>query len=504
MNRFFFLPIIIIGLSLSIIPAFASPSLSISPTSGPVATTITASGAGFTPSPVGSQNHTSGVATTTGWKYNLYAQNYSGITAGAQITNVALKFKTINNGTTSPDNLCKDSTTAGWMGNVYTSKFVSLTPNSHLSNVALNVTTAAGNVRVKAYQDDGVGGNPSTLLGETGSIAVGGTGIQNFPISATVPASGNMWVAFETTSNLLDLRYRVTAFDKNGGSCESGSDTTAAHVYGSGPSPFGAVTGLGFSPQMILTLDAKANQTQIRLKVYNDTAGSPSNLLYETNAIKPNATGVQNFAISTTAPNVGKIWLAMETNDRLLELYYKNIGAPLSVYTTPHTFGSGPNPFGSVTAATSQFWSFINYTTSIAYVSFNWDGFPVSTTPSNPQTDSLGAFSGVTFTVPSSGAGAHIVQAQDTSSLTASSVFTVTANTLPYVTDLHYIALSNNAVSLAWSTPPINNNTSFHGYQIRFTTPYGTPNTILVNNTNSSSTAYNIAGLTANTQYSFQ
>jgi hypothetical protein len=81
--------------------------------------------------------------------------------------------------------------------------------------------------------------------------------------------------------------------------------------------------------------------------------------------------------------------------------------------------------------------------------------------------------------------------------------FNGTSPTLPYVTDLHYTTISNNQINLAWSTPDLTGFT-FSGYQINYTTPFGTPLTIIIANTTSSATTYTISGLSNNTAYSFR
>ena len=70
------------------------------------------------------------------------------------------------------------------------------------------------------------------------------------------------------------------------------------------------------------------------------------------------------------------------------------------------------------------------------------------------------------------------------------------------ITTLSIPALSSTTLDLSWLPPGLNGGTLV-GYSINYTTPHGTPLTILVNNTNSSSTVYTVSGLTQGTDYSF-
>lgn len=152
---------------------------------------------------------------------------------------------TQNNIATSTNNL---------NGFVQVQKFSNLPLGSLITSVSLNVTTSAGNVRVKIYQDDGSGSSPSTLLGESNSIATGGTGVRTFPLStqAKVQPSGNIYAGFETDNAALKL------YLSGGG----GPVNEVSHVYGSGPNPFGTVSTIGEAFWMKITYYA-VNGTEL-------------------------------------------------------------------------------------------------------------------------------------------------------------------------------------------------------------------------------------------------
>jgi len=134
----------------------------------------------------------------------------------------------VNPPPTTQDNGLDDFSTTGWSGFVHVVEFTNLTPGSQIDAVAINVVNPAGSVRYKVYQDDGPGGDPSTLLGESNSIsAQAGTIFNSLNSPAIIPPSGNVWVGFETDSSTFSAFY--------------GTDTKKyiARSYGVGPDPFG-------------------------------------------------------------------------------------------------------------------------------------------------------------------------------------------------------------------------------------------------------------------------
>src|SRR5713101_504527 len=135
--------------------------------------------------------------------------------------------------------------TTGWQSYVSLVKFTGLTPGNKIDQVAINVFAASGNVRYKVYQDDGAGGAPSTLLAESNSFAATvGTTYNLLNTQATIPASGNVWVGFETDSLSLDIYYTSTV---------AGTRAAELHTFGTGPNPF--VTGVSVASPMWAGID---------------------------------------------------------------------------------------------------------------------------------------------------------------------------------------------------------------------------------------------------------
>lgn len=71
------------------------------------------------------------------------------------------------------------------------------------------------------------------------------------------------------------------------------------------------------------------------------------------------------------------------------------------------------------------------------------------------------------------------------------------------INDLVISAVGLTNIDIAWSTPNLNGGT-LSGYQINYTTPSGTPLTIISNNTLSVLTSYSVTGLQQDTAYCFR
>ncbi|HJU13652.1 MAG TPA: discoidin domain-containing protein [Candidatus Nitrosotalea sp.] len=125
------------------------------------------------------------------------------------------------------------TTTTFSVGTLYAWEITGLTSGQTIRKVGVNVNAAAGDIRMKIYKDDGSGGGPGTLLGETNSTTPGATGWLDIPLISpcTVPTSGNVWVAIEADSTSFGAKMN------NGGTMK-----TTSHTYGTGPSPFGTIS----------------------------------------------------------------------------------------------------------------------------------------------------------------------------------------------------------------------------------------------------------------------
>ena len=433
--------------------AFASPTLTLSPTSGPIGATVAASGSGYTPS-VASSLITGG---SNGGIENGYGHiivnKFTSLLSNKQITNLGINIYSIARGDSSQgygsnmgiDNgyakvnvdkfiglppgatikklrfnvydisIGSHSNVAGSavgcanpFGNVYVEKF-SIPVGAKISYFSIDAPfTPGGSLRVKVYQDNGTGGGPGTLLGESGAQRIALTGYQNYSISATAD-SPNTWVGFETNSSAACI-YEG-----------SGSGDVVSHTFGSGPNPFGVISGTSTAYGEIIYY---TNPTPaVRLKVYQDdgTSGQPSTLLGESGPQVVSNTGFQNFTVSATVPASGNVWAGFESNTTTAYVTLSSTSSITDIAS--HTFGPGPSWFGTFSSWNSAPYEKLYYYSQQYNLGFTSDGSALSTSPATVPTNSTGGFSGVTFTVPRCG---HLVNATDSSGKSANATFLVT------------------------------------------------------------------------------
>ena len=150
----------------------------------------------------------------------------------------------LNNGTMNPalkDGATEDktkgytaTTKTTLVGSVYAIRYTGLDPSDEISHVGIDISTAAGNIRVKIYDDNA--GAPNNLLAESGSVAASGTGVQYIALTsrAVIPSNGIIHAAFECDNNSLVIKQTT--------GLTSGTTKTVTHTYGAGPNPFGAAT----------------------------------------------------------------------------------------------------------------------------------------------------------------------------------------------------------------------------------------------------------------------
>jgi hypothetical protein len=130
------------------------------------------------------------------------------------------------------------------------------------------------------------------------------------------------------------------------------------------------------------------------------------------------------------------------------------------------------------------------------YSTDNTNTIPISHTPSNATTYTFtGLDSGTTYYF-------HVaaVNAQGTSTNANASETTLTPQA---VDSLRLTAKTFNSISLEWDTPQLYGAT-VQGYQINYTTPFGTPQTKIINSTNFAGTSYQVIDLVPGTEYSFR
>lgn len=110
-----------------------------------------------------------------------------------------------------------------------------------ITEVFLLVITAAGNVRVGIYADNGTG-TPGALLGQSASTpAVAGWMTIGLVAPAVIPTGSSFWIATLCDNNGLETSQEV---DDNAGRGTE-LDQIVAHAFGALPDPFPAPTSTG-------------------------------------------------------------------------------------------------------------------------------------------------------------------------------------------------------------------------------------------------------------------
>jgi hypothetical protein len=133
--------------------------------------------------------------------------------------------------------ITNDKNATTWIpgtGNVFAVQIIGLPNQKYIDSLDLSINVADGNVRVKIFSESQ--DKPDLLLAESDSLPVTSTGIHNFRLrkQVEVPIDGQLWVAFETNSALLDV-------DRSTGQ-SSGSLYTVVHSFGDGPDPWSGGT----------------------------------------------------------------------------------------------------------------------------------------------------------------------------------------------------------------------------------------------------------------------
>ena len=284
----------------------------------------------------------------------IWAEKFTGLPVGQTITQITLNTFNAPAGsavrgkiyqddggsvlTPQTNNYNQSGTSSGWAGFIWAEKFTGLPVGHHVLEVAYSTDSVFGSARAKVYQDDGVGGLPSTLLDESASVFAGSCCVVN----ATIPASGNVWIGFEFTSNSLKLLHSTGQ--------PNGTMVFVAHTYGTGASPFGTATGSTDPLYMQLSYDA-------------DFAGYPSTLLDES-ASTPVCCTLQNIPMNATIPASGNVWVGIESNSVSQRFYHSEFQPSGTAISHTHVYGTGSSPFGLARNETDALWMQIFYNTT--------------------------------------------------------------------------------------------------------------------------------------------
>jgi len=100
----------------------------------------------------------------------------------------------------------------------------------------------------------------------------------------------------------------------------------------------------------------------IRIKLYGDNAGEPDILLGESQSLSVSGTGIQPFPLikKVEVPTDGIVWASFENDNALLDISETTGQSSGTLKSVAHTYGSGPDPFGSPSNGTVPKWTQIN------------------------------------------------------------------------------------------------------------------------------------------------
>lgn len=355
----------------------------------------------------------------------------------------------------------------------------------------INNTVSSNKVRFVIYENDGSGSTPNTLLFSSANFTLV-NGSHYYTINYTEPPGFVPWIGFElfksANTNLSSLVPSGTLNRTHIFSTADPNPITGFAIYGN--VPFEAIN---FTQPVVNNITPitgtigdsifiAINHWQSLGTGYISFANFPDGPLIANSTVNLNSTGgwKGTVLVPPGALNVIAVYDLVNPPINTLFTVLTQILDP----AIPVFGGEGSSVF-------LDFNQFIR--NDSATITFG--GVPISN--ATVTLNSTGGWSGF-VTVPA-GANNGIIVSDGTN--TGNIAFAV--NGQPYVTDLRYSALSNHSVILTWSTPNLSG-FSFLGYQINYTTPFGLPQTILVPNSGSTTTNYNVTLLSPSTDYSFR
>src|SRR5437867_2895058 len=258
-------------------------------------------------------------------------------------------------GTVSINNNQTGFSTTNWTGDLFVGKFTNVPAGAKITAVGINVATAAGNIRVKVFDDNA--GLPNNLLAESASIPVPGRGIQSISLttSATTPSNGIVWVGFEVDSSSFVTVFKSVAVQK----------LWFPHTYGAGPSTASALGLATTFPNLLIyyntsqiplapsTLTTSAiSNSQIHLNWSTSTGAT----WYKIDRESPQGAGFSTIVVNTTnsTTHYDDTGLAAGTqyNYRVWAGNGTGTSTNSTIHTTPPTVSASPES-GIYTSAQS-------------------------------------------------------------------------------------------------------------------------------------------------------
>lgn len=278
-------------------------------------------------------------------------------------------------------------------------------------------------VKITLYNDNGAN-KPSSLVAQSASLPLGDAGINTYNLNNmnTPLLNGTFWIGIQTDSSSVELN------------AQSAQEFNSVYVENNDidnpPNPFGTATASSETWEKLSFTDPSTFSVKVLL--YNDNgANEPSSLVAQSilQNFTTGTTGLVNIPISAKIPSNGTLWLAFQESQTQVRLVSENTQSFGSVYVSNKNIDTVPNPFGtgSIIATT---YSALSYMANPITTKF--DSSILNTIPSIITTDSSGAFSGVTFNVPSSAnPNPHTVNASDATGFATAS-FTIKTDNVSF------------------------------------------------------------------------
>jgi len=183
------------------------------------------------------------------------------------------------------------------------------------------------------YKNIGTEGTPVWELITQATLEAGETSV--FPHTTTIGDYASPSAAVATSEADLSGRIKDNGFDVS--STTGWNDNVFTNKFTLGAND--PITGV--------RLDVSVASGNVRVKVYDDTGsgGDAGALLGESGSLSVSSTGKQLFALTGTAPASGVIYAGFEATSGV-GLRYKT---GETRHLVLHTFGAGPDPFGTAT-----------------------------------------------------------------------------------------------------------------------------------------------------------
>lgn len=257
-------------------------------------------------------------ATGNGWDGNLWAEKFTGLPSGQSISKLALNTTSAagnlrvkiyqDNGVTVGSTVTHDyqnTTNNGFGSRVWAEKFTGLPPGEQIASLAIQPTASQQQWTPKIYDDTGANFTTTKIHNYiTNSL----TGFNNFVYleKFTGLTAGDFVNQVGIKVDFANGNLRAKVFDDNGGYTERQQINNYA-TSGDGRDFTDYVwveqfSGLEQGEKIISVLVWVTNPSgNIRVKVYSDSGGSPGSLLGESGAVAASGFSVMND-IHLTAP----------------------------------------------------------------------------------------------------------------------------------------------------------------------------------------------------------